>query len=79
MRVEVKTSQSKYGYSRNVVLVDDKKIAHIQDLSESPEDAIIGRDLIDGNDIVRYIEMGYAAAKRGEELLTIYTEGGEDD
>ncbi len=32
------------------------------------EDAIIGRDLIDGHDIAHAIRLGYEAGKRGETL-----------
>ena len=50
------------------VAVDGKEIRTIGDLCECPEDAIVGRDLVDGYDIVKYIQMGYDAAKRGEVL-----------
>ena len=40
----------------------------IQSLSECPEDAIIGRDLIDGDDLISFIKLGYKAGKEGFEL-----------
>lgn len=50
------------------VIVDDKDVASIRDLSECPEDAHIGRDLIDGRDIIRFIQLGYEKGKAGEEI-----------
>jgi hypothetical protein len=37
-------------------------------LNECPEDAIIGRRLIDGYDLIEAITLGYEAAKQGELL-----------
>lgn len=51
------------------LVIDNKEVASIRDLSECPEDAHIGRDLIDGNDIIKYIKMGYGAAISGEEIV----------
>jgi hypothetical protein len=47
---------------------------YIQDLSDCPEDAHIGRDLISGHDLINLIELAYDAGKRGEELNIIYQE-----
>lgn len=50
------------------LFINDEKVQEIRDLSECPEDAHIGRDLIDGNDIIGYIKLGYEAGKNNEEL-----------
>lgn len=56
--------------------IDGKKDRCIAPLSECPEDAIVGRDLVDGHDIIAYIRMGFDAAKRGEELEVEIIRGG---
>ncbi len=48
---------------------------HVKDLAQDcPEDAIIGRDLIDGHDIIAAIQFGYEIAKRGELLEVVVEE-----
>ncbi len=37
----------------------------VSDLSECPEDAIIGRDLFDADDYLRAVKYGIALAKQG--------------
>jgi hypothetical protein len=59
----------------HTVEADGVQIAHIHRLSEEPEDAIIERSLIGGDRIARFIQMGYDAAKRGEELEILFKEG----
>lgn len=68
MEIELIVTEDGDRLARHEVKVDGKSVARIYPLCECPEDAIIGRDLIDGNDIFGYIKMGYDAAKRGEEL-----------
>lgn len=46
----------------------------IYPLYECPEDAIIGRDLIDGRDIIQAIMLGFNAGKKGEEISVEYEE-----
>jgi len=43
-----------------------------------PEDAIIGRDLIDGTDLIKAIKLGYDAALRGEKLEIEYEDAEEE-
>lgn len=52
----------------NVLNIDDKKTIRIQPLCECPEDAIIGRDLISGEDIIQFMKLSYEAGKNGEEF-----------
>jgi hypothetical protein len=59
---------------------DGKEVSgcSIDPLYESPGDAIIGRCLIDGNNIIEYMELAYQAGKQGEEFNVIRI-GDEDD
>ena len=56
---------------RHQLMINGEEDVFIQDLSDCPEDAHIGRDLIDGNDIIEFIKMGYEAGKAGEELIIL--------
>lgn len=69
MKVVLKISgEDKDDGPRHEVEIDGKFYRKVSPLCECPEDAIIGRDLVDGNDICKYIQMGFDAAKRGEDL-----------
>ncbi len=70
MKIEIIEEEIEWR-NKQTLLIDDEEVEVIIDLSESPEDAIIGRDLIDAHQIADYIQMGYDAAKRGEELIFI--------
>jgi|WetSurMetagenome_2_1015567.scaffolds.fasta_scaffold12484_6 hypothetical protein len=50
------------------VLIDGLPLVEIYDLNESPEDAIIGRGLVDGDDIIRFMKLAYEAGKKQEEF-----------
>ena len=69
MKVTLNTSTDSNDLPRHRLEINGKEEAFIQDLSECPEDAHIGRDLIDGNDIIKFIKLGYEAGKNGEELV----------
>lgn len=66
--LKVETDTSDY-YTSQTLLANDQEIASVSDLSECPEDAIIGRDLVDCDNIKGWIQYGYDAAKRGDELV----------
>lgn len=66
--IRVETITDDY-YTRQTLFANEEEIACVADLSECPEDAIIGRDLVDCNDIQQWIKYGYNAAKRGDELI----------
>jgi hypothetical protein len=68
MKITLNTSMDSNDLPRHRLVINGKDDVTIQDLSECPEDAHIGRDLVDGKDIIKYIKMGYDAAKNGEEL-----------
>lgn len=68
MKITLYTSTDSNDLDRHRLDINGETAENIQDLSDCPEDAHIGRDLIDGYDIIKYIELGYEAAKNGEIL-----------
>ena len=50
------------------MFIDGKSSLSVGPLSECPEDAIIGRDLVSCSDVYRYMKMALEAGKKGEEL-----------
>lgn len=46
-------------------------IFEVGDLSDNPEDAIIGRDLIDSYDIGFYLELGMSYSSKGYKSINI--------
>jgi len=67
MKVVLKIIEREYDISHEIE-IDGLEDRRIHSLCDCPEDAIIGRDLVDGHDIVGYMEMAYEAGKKGEEL-----------
>ena len=71
MKVTIKTSVDEYTdeelHDIRVDLVDGsftgRIIGHVE-----PEDAIIGRDLVDAYELLKYLKMGYEAGRNGEPL-----------
>lgn len=74
MKVELKEGTDYNSMEVHELYINGEIWDRIQDLSECPEDAHIGRDLVDGNDIIKYIEMAYNAGKNGEKLEIIYSD-----
>ena len=67
MKILIKTYEDDYDCKTfHNLVIDGKSCAYIG--SCEPEDAIIGRDLIDAHDIVGFMEKAHAAAKNGEDL-----------
>ena len=75
MKVKIVYTQSKWGYSIETMYFDGKQQKVVHDLSETPEDAIIGRDLVDCHDLYLYMEKGYRLALAGETLELEYIDG----
>lgn len=64
-------NQTQYLYD----LDSELEIFSVSDLSECPEDAIIGRDLTDAGSIIDFIELGMKYAKEGySEIKCFYEE-----
>jgi len=78
MKVKIVYTQDKWGYSVETMYFDGKEKKVVHDLSETPEDAVIGRDLVDCHDLYLYMEKGYQLALAGETLELEYIDG-EDD
>lgn len=54
--------------------IDGKHMLSVSGLSECPEDAIIGRDLVDCCQVSRFMAQAYKAGKNGEPLNIKVTE-----
>lgn len=80
IKVKCEIDGDDYEHQEMTVTTADgkKKNVYVGPLCECPEDAIIGRDLIACTDIADFIEMGYNAAKNGEQLLIDIQEPEED-
>ena len=64
-----------FRYQELYDLDTEKCIFSVSDLSECPEDDIIGRDLTDAGNIVDFIELGIKYAKEGySEIKCFYEE-----
>ena len=51
---------------------DDEEINfYAYDLDGCPEDAVIGRDIFDGNDFIDVLELGFRIAKLGYDEIVI--------
>lgn len=73
--------ESLFGDSRQELWdVDDrKKLYGVSDLSECPEDAIIGRTLLSGEEVLDLVELGMNYSKLGyDEIEYNYLECPED-
>lgn len=65
-------------YNRDELMIHELYIdeilkAHIHPLSETPEDAILERGLINGNHIIQYMKLAHEAGLKGEPLQLYYT------
>ena len=68
MKVTLRTNTAEFGEERHELLVDNGPRHYIGPLCECPEDAIIGRSLIDGYDLLNLIKIAHVAGKAGEAL-----------
>lgn len=78
MKVKIVHTQSKWGYSIETMYFDEKQQKVVRDLSDCPEDAIIGRDLVDCHELYLAMEKGYQLALAGETLELEYIDGEEE-
>ena len=58
---------------------DGGKGLYVSPLSESPEDAIIERDLVGCVDVADYMKRAYDAGKRGEDFIVEIVDGDKDE
>lgn len=68
MKVTVITSEDRDGLRHQRLVINGENKLRVSPLSECPEDAIIGRDLVSCDDIIKYMKIAYEAAKRGENI-----------
>lgn len=73
MKIELKVGEDCNSQIVHELWINDVCREYISSFADCPEDACIGRELIDGNDIIKYIKMGYEAAKKEETLSVKYT------
>ena len=52
-------------HSQNMYSKDRKMGYYVQSLTDCPEDAIIGRDLVSAEEIINYIKFGMKLAQEG--------------
>lgn len=71
------------GYGENYQKVwsdnEDEKVSFsVYDLTDYPEDAVIGRDLFTGYDFIEAIKLGFRIAKRGYDEIVVEDKFPED-
>lgn len=62
---------------RHQLLMDGESIVSIHPLWDCPEDAIIGRGLLSGYDIIEFIKLGIELGKKGEDIQVVEKEVNE--
>jgi hypothetical protein len=72
MKLLIKVSEDDNGFATHKICVDGLCLDTICSLVECPEDAIIGRSLLSGEDIEKYIWLGYEVGKRGDTIEVEY-------
>ena len=70
-----KRELSEVGEGRAVSNEEGKRLFSVSNLSECPEDAIIGRDLFDASDYINAVRFGMELAKNGyDDIEEVWTE-----
>lgn len=72
MKIDIYTWEDDEGYKRQAMYFDGEYIESVRPLCDCPEDAIIGRDLLDCKDLLSYFQKGYETAQKGESLEVEY-------
>lgn len=79
MKIELIITTDEDCGKRHRVFVDGKEKWYIGPLWECPEDAIIGRDLIDGYDLIEAVKLGFELGSNGGALVTEVEDRGEEE
>lgn len=58
-------------YSQSIIDENNKLLFSVCDLSDCPEDAIIGRSLFDANDYIDTLHLGMQLAKEGYDDIEV--------
>lgn len=59
------------GYARESMRVDGQNQLYVGPLCECPEDAIVGRDLIDCSTVLSYMRMAHRAGREQQPLEVV--------
>ena len=78
MKITIYVGESSEGARTERMVIDGEEQLSVYPLCECPEDALIERSLVSCSDVVKYMQMAYEVAKRGEEF-TVEEEEEEDD
>jgi hypothetical protein len=74
MKIVIIASRDGDDFVTEDMKVDGEQRLHVAPLCESPEDAIIGRSLVDCQDVAKLMKEAYEAGKRGE-FFSIIVQG----
>lgn len=78
MKVDIYSWENYDGQTCQALYIDGKYSTSVYPLCECPEDAIIGRDLKDCDDLAHYMKKGYELAKSGDTLEIEYHDVDEE-
>lgn len=67
MKIKIRSFERHY-QTRHILFINGKWVRSIVPLNECPEDALIGRDLVDAHNIVEWMQLAFYAGRNGEEL-----------
>ena len=69
MRVKIVTTEDRDDNTRQRLEINGKKVLSVNPLCECPEDAIIGRDLVDCDTIADLMQQAFKAGADGGEFV----------
>lgn len=72
MKIDIYSWEDDDGCTRQAMYFDGKRKQSVKPLWDCPEDAIIGRDLLDCEDLLSYFQKGYETAQKGESFEVEY-------
>jgi hypothetical protein len=78
MKIIINSWKDSDWLAHETMKIDGKRSLSVHPLSECPEDAIIGRDLVSCSDVADLMSRAHAAGKAGELFECEYINGEED-
>lgn len=79
-KFELITRDDSDGYEcQHVLLLNGEPVFRAHNLNDCPEDAIIGRDLFDGSQAIRLIELGYKLGQANDPIEFTERKATEED
>jgi hypothetical protein len=79
MKVIIRTWEDNDYLAHQSMSINEEEVLSVHPLSECPEDAIIGRDLVDCNQVLSLMSKAYLAGKEGEKFTVEYLNTGEEE